>query len=76
MKKPNRTFADFVGTLEYIEVCRIVVSPEGTFSVPSEKDGKIANVSPTTRKQLARFVTEFAKRLQLSGTSKRKKNQG
>lgn len=63
-KTVNKRFAEFVGTLDYIEVARIVIAPDGGFSVPSEKDGRIALVSPASRKALARFCRELADRLE------------
>jgi hypothetical protein len=63
-KAVNKRFAEFVGTLDYIEVARIVIAPDGAFTVPSEKDGRIVLVSPATRKALARFLREFADRLE------------
>lgn len=57
-------FRDLTETLTHIEVCRITCSPEGEFAVPNEKDGRIAEVSPKTRKALAKFVREFADRLE------------
>ena len=63
-KALNKRFTEFVGTLDYIEVARIVVAPDGGFSVPSEKDGRIALVSAGSRKALARFCRELADRLE------------
>jgi hypothetical protein len=64
MSSLNQKFRDFVDTLDHLEVLRVTISPQGEFSVPSEKDGKIAQVSPTTRKALGRFLRELANRLE------------
>jgi hypothetical protein len=62
-KTKSRIFESFVETLDYLEVCRVTVSPEGKFEVPSERDGRIVQVSAASRKSLARFMREFADRL-------------
>lgn len=62
--KNNTRFADFVSTLDYLEVCRVTISPDGEFSVPSEKDGRIVQVTRRTRSALAGFLREFADRLE------------
>jgi hypothetical protein len=64
MSTLNQKFLAFVDTLDHLEVLRITISPAGEFSVPSEKDGKIAQVSPSTRKALGRFLRELADRLE------------
>jgi hypothetical protein len=69
MKTMNRKFAEFVDTLDYIEVCRINIAPDGSFSVPSEKDGRIAQVTFKTRVDLAKFIRELADRLDCRETN-------
>jgi len=69
----NRKFQDFVDTLDYLEVLRVTVSPEGEFNVPSERDGKIAQVSPTTRRALGGFLRELADRLECPNPAHAKK---
>ena len=54
--KTHARFLDYVDTLDYMEVCRVVISREGEYSIPSEKDGRISLVSPTTRKALGNFL--------------------
>lgn len=61
---PHFHFRDFVDTLDFLEVCRVTISPQGIFEIPSEKEGRIAQVSPKTRKALARFLREFSDRLE------------
>lgn len=61
--KQSRLFADFVDTLDYVEVCRITVTPSGTFEVPSEREGRVVQVSAATRRSLAKFCRAFADRL-------------
>ncbi|MGH9685295.1 MAG: hypothetical protein ACRD4S_16995 [Candidatus Acidiferrales bacterium] len=68
-KKVNARFSQFVSTLDYIEVCRITIAPDGSFTVPSEKDGRIAIVSIASRRALAKFCRELALRLEI-GTTK------
>lgn len=60
MKRP---FVDFVETLDYLQACRILIHPDGTFSCPDEEEGRITKVSPTTRRRLAMFLVELADRL-------------
>ena len=62
--KTHARFLDYVDTLDYMEVCRVVISREGEYSIPSEKDGRISLVSPTTRKALGNFLRKFAERLE------------
>ena len=62
--KTHARFLDYVDTLDYMEVCRVVISRDGEYSIPSEKDGRISLVSPTTRKALGKFLREFADRLE------------
>ncbi len=62
--KAHTRFFDYVDTLDYMEVCRVVIGRDGEYSVPSEKDGRIAMVSPTTRKALGKFLRKFADRLE------------
>ena len=57
-------FKEFAALADYQEVCRVTVSPEGKFNIPSEKDGKIAQVSPEARHALAAFLKEAALRLE------------
>jgi hypothetical protein len=63
-KQRNKRFLEFVDTLDHIEVCRITLSPDGEFSVPSEREGRIAQVSSASRKSLAKFCRSFADRLE------------
>lgn len=60
----NQQFLDFVERLEYLEVCRITITPDGTYDVPGEHDGRIARVSLKSRKALAKFCRKFARRLE------------
>jgi hypothetical protein len=73
--KQSKVFGDFVSTLNYLEVCRITVTPAGKFEVPSETDGRICQVDLSTRKQLAKFCREFAKRLE-TGAHDRRRDRG
>lgn len=73
--KTIKNFQEFVDTLDHIEVCRITIAPDGEFSVPSETDGRITQVSQKTRLALAQFMTEFSKRLRC-GEIKKKKERG
>lgn len=63
-KAQSPTFSAFVGTLDYLQVCRVIVSPAGEFSVPDEDGGRITSVDASTRKKLAKFVRAFADRLE------------
>ncbi len=60
----NKKFLDVVGTVDHLDVFRVTISPDGEFSVPNEKDGRVALLSRSTRAQLASFVRSFAGRLQ------------
>lgn len=60
MKRP---FVDFVETLDYLQACRILIHPDGTFSCPDEEEGRVAKVSPTTRRKLSSFLRGLADRL-------------
>jgi hypothetical protein len=60
----DATFKEFAALADYQEVCRITVRPGGTYAIPSEKDGKIAQVSPQARHSLAAFLREFCNRLE------------
>lgn len=71
MKQQHKTFQAFVDTLDYIEVCRITVTPDGEFCVPSETDGRITQVPHKTRIALALFVTSFGKRLRRGDLKKK-----
>jgi hypothetical protein len=57
-------FKEFAALADYQEVCRVTVRPDGTYTIPSEKDGKIAQVSPEARHALAAFLREAAERLE------------
>jgi len=57
-------FRDLIETFTHVEVCKVTCNPDGTFEVPSEKDGRIAQISPKTRKALGAFLREFADRLE------------
>lgn len=60
----DRRFTDFVETLDYLEVCRITVTPDGVFECPSEKDGRVAIIPRKTRKSLAKFLRTLGDRLE------------
>jgi hypothetical protein len=49
---------------DYQELCRITINPDGTFEIPSELKGKIAQLCPETRHALAGFFREVAERLE------------
>jgi hypothetical protein len=58
------TFKEFAALADYQEVCRITVAPDGSYRIPNEKDGKVAQVSTEARKALATFLREFSDRLE------------
>jgi hypothetical protein len=60
----NKRFLDVVETLDHLEVCRITIQPNGKFTVPNEKDGKISLLPTSTRRELASFARAFADRLE------------
>ncbi len=64
MAHQHENFRQFVDTIDYLEVCRVTIRPDGTFTIPNERDGKIAQVAPRTRRALAEFLREFADRLE------------
>jgi hypothetical protein len=59
----DKRFMDFVETLDYLEVCRITVTPDGVFECPSEADGRIARIPRKTRGSLAKFLRKLGDRL-------------
>jgi hypothetical protein len=71
----NSDFKQFVDTLDYLEVMRVTITPKGEFKIPSEKDGKIAQVAPTTRHALAAFLREAADRLECPDAAHVKKSR-
>jgi hypothetical protein len=60
----NLSFRQYADTLDYLEVLKVTISPEGEYKIPSEKDGRIANVTPEERQRLREFLLEFCKRLE------------
>jgi hypothetical protein len=64
LEKMDRRFTDFVETLDYLEVARITVTPDGVFECPGEKDGRVAKIPRKTRKSLAKFLRKFGDRLE------------
>jgi hypothetical protein len=59
----NKDFREFAETLEKIEVLTVIINPEGEYHIPSEKKGRIAEVSPEQRERLRLFLQEFCDRL-------------
>lgn len=76
MKKPHSNFQDVVTTFDSLDVCRVVIAPDGTFSVPSEKDGRVAKISSKTRYALAKFLRELADRMLCPNPAHAKKKKG
>jgi hypothetical protein len=76
MKKPHSNFQDVVSTLDSLDVCRVVIAPDGTFSVPSEKDGRVAQISPKARYALAKFLRTLSDRLLCPPAHAKKKQRG
>ncbi len=64
MVKLSRDFPAIVRTLDYLEICRIVIYPDGKIGIPAEKEGRIAQAPPRTRKSVAREMRAFADRLE------------
>lgn len=60
----NANFKQYAETLDYLEVLKVTISPEGEYRIPSEKDGRIALVSPEERQRLRSFLLEFCQRLE------------
>jgi len=60
----NISFKQYAETLDYLEVLKVTISPEGEYRIPSEKDGRIALVNPEERARLREFLLEFCKRLE------------
>lgn len=59
----NANFKEYAEILEKIEVLTITITPEGEYHVPSEKKGKITEVSTEQRARLRSFLIGFACRL-------------
>lgn len=59
----NKDFREYAETLEKIEVLTVTITPEGEYNIPSEKKGKIAEVSAEQRKRLRDYLLEFCNRL-------------
>ncbi len=60
IKEMHRRFTDVVETFDYVEIATITVTPDGKFSCPSADRGRIAIVSPKTRKDLAKYLRDLA----------------
>jgi hypothetical protein len=78
LEKMDRRFTDFVETLDYLEVCRITVTPDGVFVCPSESDGRVSQIPKKTRKSLGKFLRQLADRLEKDPpefVERRKKNR-
>lgn len=63
MARMHKHFRELAETLDQMEVCKITCHPDGKFFVPSEKDGRVAQLSPETRQELSEFLRGFADRL-------------
>lgn len=59
----NVDFKEYADCLEKIEVLTIVILPDGSYHIPSEKKGKIADVSPEQRERLRDYLLDFCSRL-------------
>lgn len=71
----DRRFTDFVETLDYLEVCRITVTPDGVFECPGEADGRIAQIPRKTRASLAKFLRKLGDRLDRAAPEVREKRR-
>ena len=60
----NISFRQYADQFDYIEVLKVTIRPDGSYAIPSEKDGKIANVTPEERHRLREFLLEFCERLE------------
>lgn len=61
--KMHKHFRELTQTLDYLEVFKLTCKPDGTFAIPSEKDGRVALLSTETRQALAGYLHGFADRL-------------
>ena len=59
----NKDFREYAETLEKIEVLTVIINPEGEYHIPSEKKGRIADVTPEQRERLRLYLQEFCDRL-------------
>jgi hypothetical protein len=59
----NASFRQYAETFDTIEVLKVMISPEGEYSVPSEKKGRIAEVSQAERTRLRKFLLELCLRM-------------
>lgn len=60
----NISFKQYADQFDYIEVLKVTIRPDGNYAIPSEKDGKIANVTPEERHRLREFLLAFCDRLE------------
>jgi hypothetical protein len=60
----NSSFRQYAETLDYLEVLKITITPEGEYRIPSEKDGRIALITTEERTRLREFLTQFCVRLE------------
>lgn len=60
----HRRFTDVVETLDYLEIARITITPDGAFACPSEDQGRVAGVSSATRRDFAKFLRQLADRVE------------
>jgi hypothetical protein len=61
--KMHKHFRELTQTLDYLEVCKVTCKPDGTFAIPSEKEGRVALLSHETRLALSTYLRSFAERL-------------
>lgn len=59
----NVDFKEWAETLEKIEVLTVTITPKGEYHVPSEKKGRIVDVSPEQRARLRSFLFDFSCRM-------------
>lgn len=59
----NADFKEYADTLEKIEVLTVTITPSGEYNIPSEKKGRIADVSEEQRARLRDYLLDFCSRL-------------
>lgn len=69
----NISFRQYADQFDYIEVLKVTIKPDGSYAIPSEKDGRIANVKPEERHRLREFLLEFCERLEEPSVERAKK---
>jgi hypothetical protein len=65
----DKDFREYAETLKKIEVLTVEIKPDGEYHVPSEKQGRITEVSPEQQIRLADYLIEFSTRIKATAAA-------